>query len=319
MSSSKDYIGVLINIGNVLYKLSFYEKTKEARDKLCEEALAIFKRVLNTASDNEQKMEGLYRVIQLEKILGNADQAKRTYDKYCNQEQLCNPNNPDRFMTIAMIEEELGNESNAYEFWDRARKHLSGKIKNEPENVKAFLDLSQVEVKLEGFTETVLGYYEQALEISPDSGKILYEKANTLANLERYDEALETYEQVLEKQPDNYNAWYHKAAILLKFKVHLPEGQFNKTLAKKAFDALEETTRLNPIWAEGWYLKATALYYLDKNQEALQSVEEAITLNPNFDRAWNLKGYILQDLGDEKGAEECFKEVERITKSKKRD
>jgi tetratricopeptide (TPR) repeat protein len=52
--------------------------------------------------------------------------------------------------------------------------------------------------------------------------------------------------------------------------------------------------------------KALALYYDDKNQEALHAIDASITEEPDNPRVWRLKGEILVDLGKSEDAVKIF-------------
>jgi len=52
--------------------------------------------------------------------------------------------------------------------------------------------------------------------------------------------------------------------------------------------------------------KALALYYDEKNQEALQAIDASITAEPDNPRVWKLKGVILVDLGKSEDAVKIF-------------
>ena len=52
---------------------------------------------------------------------------------------------------------------------------------------------------------------------------------------------------------------------------------------------------INPNNADSWNYRGVALYYLNKNKEAIESFNKAIDINPNQNRAWHNKGIVFQN------------------------
>lgn len=66
-----------------------------------------------------------------------------------------------------------------------------------------------------------MGDYEKALDIIEQTDQstnsdVLYNKANTLARLQRYEEALESYDEAIEKDPNNEDARYNRELVKKK-------------------------------------------------------------------------------------------------------
>ncbi|MEM2900606.1 MAG: tetratricopeptide repeat protein, partial [Thermoplasmata archaeon] len=58
--------------------------------------------------------------------------------------------------------------------------------------------------------------------------------------------------------------------------------------------------------------KGTALYNLERYEEALECYDKAIELKPDSEEAWNNKGNTLRKLGKNKEAIDCYDAVLRI-------
>jgi len=69
-----------------------------------------------------------------------------------------------------------------------------------------------------------------------------------------------------------------------------------RTKYRDAIAYYEKALSLDPTYAEGWYLRASAFIEIEKIPEALADCERAIKLNPNYADAWSKKGLILYNL-----------------------
>lgn len=82
--------------------------------------------------------------------------------------------------------------------------------------------------------------------------------------------------------------------------------------AKKPKVAVEHLTALTdhaPDFAEGWHMRASALYQQELYGPSLEDLERALTLNPqHFDAIQGL-GAIFEQLGDPKRAYEVYEQV----------
>jgi len=59
-----------------------------------------------------------------------------------------------------------------------------------------------------------LKYYENILQVEPDSIGVIIDYGVTLQNLERYNQALAMYDRALNLQPKNMNALINKGSVL---------------------------------------------------------------------------------------------------------
>ena len=82
--------------------------------------------------------------------------------------------------------------------------------------------------------------------------------------------------------------------------------------AKKPKVAIEHLTALTdhaPDFAEGWHMRASALYQQKLYGPALEDLEKTLTLNPNHFEAIQGLGAIFEQLGDPKRAYEVYEQV----------
>lgn len=98
---------------------------------------------------------------------------------------------------------------------------------------------------------------------------VLKEKANNLYQDSKYEEAIKIYDLALEHYSDNSTIHSNLSQTYIKME------NFDKAL----FHA-NETIRIKPDWAKGYYRQGMALMKLNKFQEANKSLEEALQLAP---------------------------------------
>jgi len=82
--------------------------------------------------------------------------------------------------------------------------------------------------------------------------------------------------------------------------------------AKKPKVAIEHLTALTdhaPDFAQGWHMRASALYQQDMYGPALEDLEKTLALNPNHFEAIQGLGAIFEQLGDPARAYEVYEQV----------
>jgi tetratricopeptide (TPR) repeat protein len=56
--------------------------------------------------------------------------------------------------------------------------------------------------------------FDQVIRLDPGHAGALFQKAMTLRDLERFDEALVAFENVIDLLPDELDAWFGKGSVL---------------------------------------------------------------------------------------------------------
>jgi len=105
---------------------------------------------------------------------------------------------------------------------------------------------------------------------SGDALMYLYkDKAGALADLGRYDEALQTVNAGLIQFKNSSGLWNNKGYILYKM------GRFSD-----AVDAYNHAVTIDPSYVKGWINMGDALVQAGRNQEAVDAYNKALTLDP---------------------------------------
>jgi tetratricopeptide (TPR) repeat protein len=130
----------------------------------------------------------------------------------------------------------------------------------------------------------------QSIQLDPTRPGTYIMKADALAAMKRFEEALQVYEEAIRIEPLERAAaglYLRKGGILAHDLGRLPE----------ALEALDQAIQLDPTNDEPWIQKASVWYQQDKYQEALDALDQAIQRRPRYFLAYLNKGAILDKLG----------------------
>jgi tetratricopeptide (TPR) repeat protein/peroxiredoxin len=127
----------------------------------------------------------------------------------------------------------------------------------------------------EGRTEEAIGYFQEALKLSPDHLIALDNLGSAYRQQKRWDDARKTYERALELSPNDAEANYGLGMVFAQ----------NDDTAR-AFDSLQRALKLRPVYPEA--LNNLGILYLrtQRRDQAMASFEECIRVAPAFDQAY---------------------------------
>ena len=144
-------------------------------------------------------------------------------------------------------------------------------------------------VAREGRTEEAIGYFQEALKLSPDHLIALDNLGSAYRQQKRWDDARKTYERALELSPNDAEANYGLGMVFAQ----------NEDTAR-AFDSLQRALKLRPVYPEA--LNNLGILYLrtQRRDQAVASFEECIRVAPAFDQAYlNLaRVYVVEGTPD---------------------
>jgi tetratricopeptide (TPR) repeat protein len=127
--------------------------------------------------------------------------------------------------------------------------------------------------------------YDKALEIRPDFAPAWQGQAKTLYNLQRYKEALTAYDKAIQLQTDSLASWTGRGLTLEKLQ------RYSEAIA--TFDKALQFQNNSP---EIWTGKGNALLSLNRYDEAITAFDKTIELKPDDAQAWYSKGRALQNM-----------------------
>ena len=127
----------------------------------------------------------------------------------------------------------------------------------------------------EGRTGEAIGYFQQALKLSPDHIIALDNLGSAYRQHKRWDDARKTYERALDLRPNDAEANYGLGMVYAQ----------NDDTAR-AFDSLQKALKLRPVYPEA--LNNLGILYLrtQRRDEAVASFEECIRVAPAFDQSY---------------------------------
>ena len=127
----------------------------------------------------------------------------------------------------------------------------------------------------EGRTGEAIGYFQEALKLSPDHLIALDNLGSAYRQQKRWDDARKTYERALEISPNDAEANYGLGMVFAQ----------NDDTAR-AFDSLQRALKLRPVYPEA--LNNLGILYLrtQRRDEAVASFEECIRVAPAFDQSY---------------------------------
>lgn len=139
-------------------------------------------------------------------------------------------------------------------------------IKQSYKNVQGlkFNQLKQLQQLSRQFERT-LACPDRALDYRVDDPIPWYDRAEALANLGCYTEALTCFNKVLEIQPDHPGAWVFRGVVLVL--LHRYE---------EALISCDKALEIQPNNPEAWMFRGAALNHLGRYQEAYASYNQAL-------------------------------------------
>jgi tetratricopeptide (TPR) repeat protein len=178
-------------------------------------------------------------------------------------------------------------------------------------------------------------YYEDALELLPDSPRTLYNLGNVLKKLGDLEQAEALYRQALKIQPAMAGALnnlaecleargrtdlaiqHYRAAIASDPGMVEAYNNLGLALAKagaldQAVAVLREAIRQRPTSAVPHFNLGNVLISQGRLEEAVAGYRQAISLDPANARMHNNLGYALAALGDQDGAMAAYTEALRL-------
>jgi tetratricopeptide (TPR) repeat protein len=118
-------------------------------------------------------------------------------------------------------------------------------------------------------------YYNNALNIKPNSVEALYAKAKLLQDINKMDEAIVAYKSVLKIDSLNRFSLYNLGAI--EFEV--------KKNANQAMIYFTQAINVDPKYAEAYFARGACYQELKDNENAMADYSMCLQLKPNFEPA----------------------------------
>ncbi|MDR0638667.1 MAG: tetratricopeptide repeat protein [Spirochaetaceae bacterium] len=203
------------------------------------------------------------------------------------------PENPDAFYALFMVEASAGNRQ-------AMRKAVDSALKADKNHIPSLNALAHIYMQNDSWASAI-AQFDKALAIDPANLAALTGKASVFRFQGRYEEAMPLADLAVEQHPDRTQGYVIRGQLLRG------SGKMGPALAD--FVSAE---KLAP--GDYWicYDKGRALLSLGRPEEALAAFERAITLDRNQFVAYVYSAGILADRGEYEKAEARYTEAARL-------
>jgi tetratricopeptide (TPR) repeat protein len=156
--------------------------------------------------------------------------------------------------------------------------------------------------------ELAVGQFQRVLKLEPNSYKAYDNLGLCYEALNQPEEAIRYYmaaiKLVYADHPEYEWPYANLAELMLK------RGE-----SKKAFSLAAEAAKRNPASARNFYLAGKALWKLEQTDLALKWLDQSTRLDPNYAEPHYLLGQIYQHLGRTEEAKQALNNFQKITKN----
>jgi tetratricopeptide (TPR) repeat protein len=143
---------------------------------------------------------------------------------------------------------------------------------------------------LEKYQEAISSY-DRALKIDANNINAWYNRGISLAELRKHEEAINSYDRALKIDANNINAWLYRGNSL---------GRLEKY--EEAINSYDRALEIDANYFYAWYNRGNSLGKLEKHEEAINSYDRALKIDDNYFNAWSNRGILLAELGKYKEA-----------------
>jgi tetratricopeptide (TPR) repeat protein len=137
--------------------------------------------------------------------------------------------------------------------------------------------------------------YERSAYFKPDDHEVWFYRGNSLANLGRYEEAIESYDRAISFKHDKHEAWYNRGVSL---------GNLGRY--EEAIESYDRAISFKHDKHEAWSNRGVSLANLGRYEEATESYDRAISFKHDKHEAWSNRGVSLDNLGRYEEATESY-------------
>jgi tetratricopeptide (TPR) repeat protein len=211
--------------------------------------------------DNEHE-KAILKLSQLELILKNYDLAIEMVNKALR----INPMNASAYYLKGFIYLDSRDTTTAVSSFQTA-------IEVDPDHYDSYIMLGKIySTSKPEFSES---YYDQAIEIEPNSIEALYNKGVLLQDQERYIETYPIYDRIIEIDSAAYFAYYNKGYVLL----------VSDSSYEKAIDEFKMSLRYYPYYHQAYCNIGLCYENLGDYKAAEDNYRKSLEINPQFEPA----------------------------------
>lgn len=176
-----------------------------------------------------------------------------------------------------------------------AVEHTGRSVTLDPENAR-YLNNYAVMLSEDGQKEKALRMWDQAIKAEPGFSDSYSNKANTLWQLKRFEEAAAHAEKAIELNPKYPDAYLNLGNALVAMRK-----------LDEAIKCWRRAIKVKPDFDKAWSNIGNALREQGDLKGSEEACARAVEINPNNPQAWSNLGNARRDLGNPKAAEECYR------------
>ncbi|MBD0346206.1 MAG: tetratricopeptide repeat protein [Coleofasciculus sp. Co-bin14] len=159
----------------------------------------------------------------------------------------------------------------------------------------------QTLIELKRYKEA-LDTYNRAVELKPEYAEAWQGKGNSLLELNQYKDALNAYDKAIQIQPDYLKAWMGRSKALDRLQRY-----------EEAINSLDTLLKIQPNHLEAWSDRGNVQIKLQQYSEAIASFDKAVRIKPDYSPAWYKRGLALHNL---RQYEEAVKSYDKAVEHK---
>ena len=254
-----DDISRALKIDDSVTEFYFVEGNIFYDDKRFKEAFESYQNVLEL--DKEHEM-AILKLSQIELILQNYDLAI----EMVNRALKLNPMNADAYFLKGFIYLDGKDTTTALSSFQTA-------IEVNPSHFDSYIVLGKIWAYAN--FDYAEAYYNQALDLDPESVEALYNIGLLYQNYEIYNKAYSVYDKIISVDSAAYFAYYNKGYVLLT----------SDSSYTEAIDLFEEALVYYPYYHQAYYNIGLCYENLDELSLAEENYKKALEINPQFDLA----------------------------------
>ena len=119
-----------------------------------------------------------------------------------------------------------------------------------------------------------LGYFDDAINLKPNSIEALYAKGKCFQNTQDYDNALKTYAALLAIEPLNQDAMFNTGAVLFEQKKY-----------DEAMEKFNEILKRDDNFYRAYYGRGRCHEAKGETQKAIEEYKKCLSIKPDYDLA----------------------------------
>jgi tetratricopeptide (TPR) repeat protein len=183
-----------------------------------------------------------------------------------------------------------------------------------PENGNLYISLSWY-YSLDDKHKEAVEAGEKAISFAPEQSMGFTNLCRAYNDIRKYEDAIKTCNQALKLNPNDGETNFYLGRAYNFLKNTDTAAQYYK----KAVIGLEEFTRSNPDYSDGFYLLGNAYFSDGQREKAIEAYKKSLELSPNFAKVRYNLGYLYflkNDTGAAREQYEALKKIDYVTAEK---